>query len=197
MTGPRGIAAISNRVPIHIAIDLETYARTPDALVLSVGLVAFNRQGVVATFYTTVNNDEQKQMGRTVEPETVAWWNQQSAGSRAALREPDPTPSVKETMRAIDLFFHRFDTTSYDIAGVWGYGSDFDNVILASLFKSAGYASPPWPYKANRCGRTLVKMLNLRIARSGSMHHALDDAKWLASIVSVGLDRLDGFRLPA
>lgn len=59
---------------------------------------------------------------------------------------------------------------------LWGNGSDFDNVILASAYRSCNL-EVPWKFWNNRCYRT-VKALrpDIKIHRSGTYHNALDDA---------------------
>jgi hypothetical protein len=70
-----------------------------------------------------------------------------------------------------------------DLAGVWGFGADFDIAILQSLFRDYGIP-PPWPYKLNRCGRTVTALCpQRRPPRNGMSHNALDDAIYQAHTI--------------
>ena len=59
-------------------------------------------------------------------------------------------------------------------AKLWGNGSDFDNVIVGSLFDSFGLVKP-WSYGRNRCYRTMKRMFGegVNIAADGSKERVL------------------------
>ena len=62
--------------------------------------------------------------------------------------------------------------------GVWGNGASFDNVILANAYEALGRRAP-WQFWQDRCFRTVKSMYpKLELARLGTYHNALDDAKW-------------------
>lgn len=66
---------------------------------------------------------------------------------------------------------------------VWGCGSDFDNVILASAYRRCGI-DLPWMWWDNRCYRTMKNQFKNCVAepvRRGIKHNALDDAIHQAS----------------
>jgi hypothetical protein len=69
------------------------------------------------------------------------------------------------------------DHTTQDSLQIWGNGADFDNVILSSAYRNTGHVTPWGTYK-NRCYRT-IKSANRHVAmaRTGTHHNALDDAK--------------------
>jgi hypothetical protein len=59
-------------------LDIETLATTPDAVVLSFAAVKFNEFNAQETYIDEINValdvDEQINLGRTVNPETLNWW---------------------------------------------------------------------------------------------------------------------------
>lgn len=64
-----------------------------------------------------------------------------------------------------------------DKVRIWGNGADFDNVILASVYKRIGMEQP-WLYRNNRCYRTLKALHpEIPIERVGTHHNAVDDAE--------------------
>lgn len=177
-------------IPVHVAIDLEALSKRPNAVVLSVGLAAFTVQGgLVGTFYTEPSKSQQRTMFRDEDPDTVAWWNLQSDDARKVLAG-DGIP-VADSLRSIGAFLNRFQGGSYELAGVWGFGSDFDNAMLQDLYRSFG-VPVPWHYKVNRCGRTVGALAGMpHVGKVGTHHNALDDAMFQAELIRLSLLKLD------
>lgn len=173
-------------IPVHISMDIETLDLRPSGVILSIGLAAFTVPGgIVGSFYTRLNREEQEAKGRTVDRATQVWWESQSDDAKEALRGTDEP--VDRSLMMVESFFSRFTGGAHEIAGVWGFGSDFDNAFVQDIFRQWG-RSVPWPHKKNRCGRTLVGMtapekpLNI-----GTHHNALDDAMWQAEYFRRGM----------
>lgn len=173
------------KTEVHIVPDIETLALTHDAVVMSIGLVAFTLVGgEVGSTFILPDQDEQRQFGRRVDPDTAQWWN--GADKEGARRQFEgPLSSIMMTHSLIRTFINRFETRMTTVAGVWGFGSDFDNATLFSLCAThtkSDKGAAPWPYKKNRCGRTLTAMYpNVpRPENRGVHHNALDDARWQA-----------------
>lgn len=176
-------------IPVHIALDLESYSKRPSALVLSVGLAAFTLQGgLVGTFYVEPNKEEQRAAGRDEDPATVAWWESQNEAAREVLKSPGV--SIDKSLAGIRAFFSRFQDRNYRVAGVWGWGADFDNAMLQDLFRHFD-EPPPYDYRVNRCGRTIVEMLGApKPVAHGTHHNAVDDAIYQAERIRQALLRL-------
>lgn len=172
----------------HIMVDLETLDTEQSAVVLSVGLVAFDPMtkelGEKLYIELTDTTDDQQTIGRTISSSTFKWWMQQGVLARRVFatmpQEGAYRPSsLPEALNAICGFFAR---NGGDKVQLWGNGADFDNVILGSLFDSMGLKKP-WSYSRNRCFRTMKRlsgiMGNLKIQTpdfEGTPHNALDDA---------------------
>ena len=169
---------------VHISVDLESLGVTAGAVILSAGLAAFTLQGgIVGTWYGVFSVESQCVMGRSVDPRTVQWWEQQSPAAKGAVAEAyNIKGRMVEGLDAIRAFIARFDNESYELGGVWGYGANFDNAALEDL--AACYAAKPlWNYRKNRCGRTLVALVGSPAPKQvvpGVHHHALDDARFQA-----------------
>lgn len=78
---------------IHIPdvmVDLETAGTGPDAAILAIGAVAFDRDTgrLGPTFYTTINLASAVATGGQIEPATFTWWLQQD------IRHALPSPAV-------------------------------------------------------------------------------------------------------
>lgn len=168
---------------VHISIDLETLDTKPSAVVLSVGLAAFNPDtgAVFDTHYTQFSNlESQVERGRTISPSTVRWWMGRSEDARRTITDTDGASSMVQGLFEVREFFQKHAAT---LEGVWGNGSDFDNAILGSLFETYN-DKQPWAYHLNRCLRTLKNFQLpdnfVEPARVGTHHHALDDAVYQA-----------------
>ena len=159
-----------------IMLDIETLDTTPSAAVLSIGAVKFNSEGLGEAFYARLNSHAQLSLGRTQSEATNNWWAGQSDAARAeAFAMPEWTNSM--TLLKFTQFF------DHDDYNVWGNGSDFDNVIVKSLFGTYGFTLP-WKYNKNRCFRTIRETVydNFPFLKNDQIkpelaHHALSDAK--------------------
>jgi hypothetical protein len=193
------------RKPIHVSLDIETFGTGADAVVLSVGVCAFGKDAPYkAGFWTVTDRNTQLDVGRAIDPETLAWWEQQSPEARqfsfAEQLPPDcqwPRPvSTVGMLEALALFF-------VDLTGglphreqpvfVWTNGPAFDAAIMASLYKSYG-KKLPWFFSGDRCYRTLTAMARAKGVPLpdfiGHPHRAIDDAENQAKIIFAALEAL-------
>lgn len=168
----------------HIMLDLETLGTGSNAVIASIGAVAFQfdpkRPLIGDKFYAvTPDWDTQREKGRVITGNTVAWWLQQSESAiRGILVSPDlstPSDTMFSALGRFSNFVRQFDKPC-----IWGNGADFDNVILGSMYDTYGLAKP-WSYGRNRCYRTVNSAITLpptirEVKRVGTHHNALDDA---------------------
>lgn len=162
--------------------DLETLGTTPGCSILSIGAVAFDaRTGELDEengFYIVVNRQSCLDAGLFEEQETVDWWGRQSEAAQQVLHDAEEGVPLARALVAYGLWASKYGGPSYEEAvRVWGNGADFDNAILAAAWKAVGGVNF-WKY-GSRCYRT-VKNLAPHIKmdkRTGTHHHALDDAK--------------------
>lgn len=158
----------SNRHGDTVVIDTETLAKDPKALVVTLSAVRFDRLG--SQIPITVLDDgklgwtgdnmlnlklnvaEQLLAGRSVDPDTIEWWNRQNHLARALLVErPDLQMNIKEALMMLTEFISG--------AQVYCRGTDFDPPILASLFADFGMEIP-WRYNEVRDVRTYIDALS-------------------------------------
>lgn len=161
--------------PQHIMVDLETLDTTATGVILSIGATRFDRNGLIADwlFYTTLDIDQQLHAGRTVSGNTFKWWLGQNEAARNDIASPSkPTKGVVDALTA---FSEWCLASPFD--GIWGYGAEFDNAMLANLYRTFGLQAP-WMHWQSRCYRTL-KGLHPDVdlpERVGTHHNALHDA---------------------
>lgn len=162
-------------------VDIETLDTRPSAVVISIGVVLFNRREpkvkmkeLNLKFGKKEFRDEQIMMGRTVDKETVAWWKGQEPDAKRIFKQANVT-SMEDALNKLTAFLTQGDTNYL----IWGNGSDFDNTIITSLYESFGMQAP-WKFWNNRCFRTF-KGEHGHITRppefQGVKHDAVDDAR--------------------
>lgn len=159
---------------IQHMVDLETMSTEPNAIVLTIGVVAFDTQDwtIVDKFYCALDYEHQdRQHRRHVSADTMAWWKTQPvAAYMAAFQSPS---------RRADLALPGLSAFMVDTQGVWGNGASFDNVILSTLYADYGIERP-WKFWHDRCFRT-IKHIGKQYPMTmpefkGTPHNALDDA---------------------
>lgn len=162
---------------MNVMLDLETMDTRHSGVVVSIGAVVFDKnKGLGEEFYAILDTNEQARAGRTISPDTMRWWLQQSAEARRVFAETpgDVVPTL--------LNFSGYVARNTDEPLMWGNGADFDCVMLGNLYDTFRLKRP-WSYSNNRCYRTLKNLVhpggNLP-SRAGTHHNALDDAKYQA-----------------
>jgi exodeoxyribonuclease VIII len=158
----------------NVMLDLETLGTTPGSVILSIGAVSFDENGLGNEFYCTIDAQSAISSGLTVSGDTFKWWMGQKAEARKALFER--TVSIH---KALDNFADWLEAEGDPKQiRVWGNGSDFDNTILAKAYEVVQGRPTPWAFWNNRCYRTVCSVMNAKQRKQeGVPHNALDDAK--------------------
>ena len=154
----------------HLMVDMETLAVTPDATILSIGAVHFDPHGTGYTdsLYFKVNLDDQHQLGRSIDPNTIDWWSKQDpVVMEEAFSENDRIPIGPALNR-----FHKF---AWGCDAFWSHGATFDLVILENLYRQLK-GNLPWQYWQLRDTRTLFDLGFDPEMPQDSKHDALQDA---------------------
>lgn len=155
---------------LQLSIDLETCGLQPNAVVLTIGWCAFRFDGSIVaagTLYPSIG--EQLAIGRTIELDTIDWWRKQNGSALCAAfdNQRQPLPTTLGELAGM--------TT--DVYGVWGFGSEFDNIKVSSLGQQCGVN--PWSHRQSMCGRTLIGLAGKDFkwpSNQGTAHNAKDDA---------------------
>lgn len=167
---------------IHIMLDLETLATSPDSVILSFAAVKFNPFSLDEdndyrhNLNLKINIDEQIEMGRAVDDSTIEWWGRQPAEIRQFAFDDNGRTDLADFVIRLNKFVVAADC-------IWAQGPVFDIVILENLYRQIGIPVP-WPYYTIRDSRTLIKALGKDIVHSRSnAHDALEDCKYQAGFV--------------
>jgi hypothetical protein len=158
----------------QIMLDLETFSTASDAAIVAIGAVRFDIKNLIVhktdNFYCTITAKSSQKAGGRIDGDTVTWWLQQSESARKEL--------TGDTNILIDAALNNFSNwvRQKPCDGMWGNGSDYDNVVLGNAYLRSN-KTQPWPYRINRCYRTIKSFApDLPVVREGTFHNALHDA---------------------
>lgn len=155
---------------MHLMIDLETLATTPDAAILTIGACLFDPKGndVHSTYYERIKLESQENYGRVINEDTLAWWSQQDKQIQEdAFGEGDDRIDLKDAMKKLYTF-------GLGSSNVWSHGSIFDIVIVENICRHFQQAVT-WKFWEVRDTRTLFDLANIEVKIQGK-HNALTDA---------------------
>lgn len=156
---------------LNAEVDLETFSTEDNAVIISIGAVKFDENGIIDEFFVNVNPADGKALGFDISADTLDWWKKQKEGVlKQSLQNAIP---LKD---GIQQFVDWYGNKSIPI---WSNGSNFDLVILRHHFKHLGI-SCPYKYWDECCHRTIAKLDtdgSLKPKAEGDLHNALVDAK--------------------
>lgn len=156
-----------------VMIDVETLDTRPSTVILSIGAILFDIEQPAVfgdSIHLHIDIDSCLNAGCTVSGSTLLWWLSQNDDARNALVQAQRIPLNTALLRLAAFI--------PEDARVWGNGSAFDNVIVASAYNRMGIPLP-WKYWNDMCYRT-IKALNPQVPKpafEGVKHDALADAK--------------------
>jgi hypothetical protein len=136
---------------MDVMLDIETLSTRPESVLLTIGAVKFDPWGDdVDTdhgLYHRVNVDEQLELGRHVQEETVQWWGNQPAD----VFEEAMGESNRVSLAQMTADLNRF---LVGVENIWCQGPAFDIVILENLYRQL-IKPTPWQFWQIRDSRTL------------------------------------------
>lgn len=185
-------------MPSHLMLDLETLDTTPNAVILSIGIVKFNpkSKGVYDRLLLKPTMEDQTEIyNRDISEDTLRWWSEQSQEAiDAGFCEKDRMP-LKDCMEVIYHYCWNQDR-------VWSNGASFDIVVLESAFRQTLTDRPnpiPWPFYTIRDTRTIYEIagVSLKDKKFGTKttHNALEDAEHQALVLQDAYQKLTGLGL--
>lgn len=169
-------------------LDLETLSVAPNAAIMSMALVGFNRRDLETTeYYVTCEPDLRRY---SVDYSTVKFWLEQSDEARKALLAPPI-----QLVRALNGLSGFYNDYAAEGARVWALPISFDLPIIENAFRtedlSAGKA--PWKYDAGRDLRTILDLANIAKAervKPTLAHDALSDCHAQIATLRIALAKL-------
>ena len=170
---------------MHLMIDLETLATTPDAAILTIGACKFDPKAtdVHSTYYERIVLETQEDYGRVINEDTLAWWSQQDKQIQEdAFGEGTDRIDLKDAMKKLYTF-------GLGTSNVWSHGAIFDVVIIEDICRSFQQAVT-WKFWEVRDTRTLFDLAGVSVRIEGK-HNALTDAVAQAQAVQESYKKLN------
>tara|TARA_B100001059_G_scaffold5659_2_gene4768 strand:+ start:10358 stop:10894 length:537 start_codon:yes stop_codon:yes gene_type:complete len=159
-----------------VMIDLETMSTEPNAVVLTIGAVKFNRRGPKKSldkldqFYRRIKIKSCLEAGLHISSETKEWWEMQGDEARYEAFTHKDRVLLVQALKEFSVWFR-------GARCIWSHGATFDCVILEQAYKACDIPCP-WMFWAARDTRTLFDLAGIRIKDFPIKveHHALYDA---------------------
>jgi hypothetical protein len=165
---------------MDVMLDIETLSTRPESVILTLGAVKFSpwdeEVDTETGLYLRIDVDEQLQLDRHVQQETVDWWGKQAEEVREeALGEHERT-GLNDSVDQLNRFLVGVDN-------IWCQGPAFDIVILENLYRQLGRPTP-WQFWQIRDSRTLFGVHgDPRDKKATGAHNALIDCYYQAQAV--------------
>jgi DNA polymerase III epsilon subunit-like protein len=158
-----------------IMLDLETLSTEPNATILTIGAIKFNRADNLKcledmdTFYRRISITSCKKLGLHIDKNTEQWWEKQDDDAKYEAIHNKDRVSIKKALKEFNAWF---GNSKY----LWSHGDDFDCVILGEAMKACNIETP-WMFWNTRDTRTLFDIGNVRMSDlpQTNKHHALHD----------------------
>lgn len=187
---------------MYLMLDFETLGNAPDTIAVSLGAVAFNKEGIVHEKLWIFDATEQIRKGRSFTASTLDWWMHPSrAEARRVFYEPQvPKVTLSEFIAEFEAFVDEalFEVNeTRDSLKPMGNGANFDVSLIEDLYRTHFGSDPvlPWKFWNVVCFRTMeyfFKVKSLVARPHGTYHSALDDARYQANCVIALLNKKKG-----
>lgn len=153
----------------RLMIDYETLDVAECPVILSMGAVVFNENGIVDCFFEKIDQHSCLDLGCTVSVDTLLWWEEQSdAAKKAAF---GGTTNIGYAMGMLVDFYKK-----HECQEIWSKGSIADIRWTNNILNKLNLKSP-WKFWEEMCFRTYLKYLpKVDFQPVGEAHNALDDA---------------------
>ena len=153
---------------MNIMIDLETLGTKPNSTILSVGAVAFNKDGIHDKYYANIDLEDSLHKGYDVDASTIYWWLKQSAEAGCILS--CNLKPIREVLIDLQFFFKKNSPKE-----VWANSPSFDLVMLKNAFNKENL-DIKWNFWDERDYRTFLNLTKQERVVPTVAHNALEDA---------------------
>lgn len=162
---------------VDIMIDIETLSTNPNALILTIAAIKFDRSYSIKPmeemecFYKRISKASGKKLNMHIDENTRKWWKEQDKEVQyEALYNKNDRIDLADALKELSQFIKGSNC-------VWSHGDDFDCVILSEAFKTCKIEIP-WKFWQTRDTRTLFDIAKLNYNKEipiSKNHHALYD----------------------
>ncbi len=177
---------------MFLMLDFETLGTRADTVCVSLGAVAFTKQGIVAKELFEIDIDDQFAQGRTVTGSTLKWWMRQESGARKVFHFNETPLKLGQFLDRFEFFIddslEKAKDTKRNLKP-WGKGANFDVAIAEDMFRRHHVLKEngiPWHFSNVWCYRTfnnLTRCETLLKRPEGTHHNALEDALYQTNCI--------------
>jgi hypothetical protein len=160
----------------NVMIDLETWGKNSDAVVVQVGAVYFDRRtGEIGDeFNMAVDAQTEFDSGFMADPGTLYWWFEQSKEAQQLAM------GAQKNRHPSEMVFMMLNAFLRNAEAIWCHAS-FDAPIISHHLRTHGI-SQSFPYWAWKDLRTLVEITGVNTRKhkqnaNGVLHDAIQDCK--------------------
>lgn len=171
----------------HIMVDLETLGTDPDAAVVAIGAVKFNKKRIIDEFEAYIPPGSARVFGRSSE-DTERWWSQQADHVRNKVLGGNEPPGHA---------CERFSEFCKGVEGqIWAKPVHFDLPILRHFYKQLGLEFP-FHFRREKDAATMIFTAKEHGVKFGDLldlenkHDPLADARVQANMMIRVWDRLN------
>jgi hypothetical protein len=155
-------------------LDLETLSTRPNAAIIQIGMVAFDRKTFEIIERGICLNVSPELTKYHTDMNTVRFWSGQPDHIRQSVF--DNFIYMDDALREVDDYYHSF-CDSEEPSPIWANPPSFDLVIIENAFHTEGLEIP-WHYRVPRDMRTLVDLAGLGkedLVKAEAEHNAYSD----------------------
>ena len=164
----------------EIMIDIETLSTLPNARILTIGAIRFNKFDKIPTintislptFYYKIEKTSCDKLNFHTDPETTKWWSRQSKEAQyEVFYDEENRLPIEEVLKSLIDFCK-------DCKTFWSHSPNFDYVILENAFRQCGLEIP-WKFWNLRDTRTVYDIAGTNLKKyrmDGIEHHSLYDS---------------------
>ncbi len=153
----------------RLMLDFETLDVADCPVILSIGAVVFNENGIVDCISEKIDQQSCLDLGCTISDNTIAWWDKQSKQARDAAF--GGKTNIGYAMGMLVDFYKKYKCNE-----IWSKGSVNDVLWANNILQKLGLQKP-WKFSREMCFRTYLKYSpKVDFSPSGEAHNALDDA---------------------
>ena len=158
---------------INFMLDIETLGTKPDAAIVQMAIVAFDRETFEPKDSGICVNVDPDLNKYSVDMDTIRFWMNQNEEARSSVFID--AYYVRVGLSEISDYYY-IHTRDIDTP-IWSMPPSFDQVILGNAFRTEG-VKIPWHYRSPRDMRTIIDLAGLKkeeIVKADISHNALSD----------------------
>lgn len=136
-------------------LDIETLDKKPTAVILEIGIVAFDGDRTIDELLIRPDIGDQIEGGRSVSASTWKWWMAQRREVLDAVWFAPSKNTHEAAQQLVDFCALHDIARPGERRALWARGPQFDVTIVENFLRDHGLEAP-WPYDSVRDVRTAV-----------------------------------------